>query len=127
MRSSHRGITARAQLLVLAVVIVILAGGLAYVYLSTKSQITSLGSENQTLCSQLSSLNRVTQRFYDNLTAILRGTILNDNSLMQALNSSKPSGYIAMINLLKAQVEVSSLLLTATSKPVAIGSNSCTG
>jgi len=127
MTIKTKGVVARTQLLVIVAVVVLIAGGFGYFYVSTQSQITSLSSENQTLCSQLYSLAGVTQRFYDNLTVILRGWNQNDNSLIQALNQSKPAGFVEMINLLRAQVEVSSLLAGATSKPVSIGTNSCTG
>ena len=127
MKPKTRGGVARTELLVLVAVVVLIAGGFGYFYVSTQSQITSLSSENQTLCSQLHSLAGVTQRFYDNLTAILRGSTQNDNSLIQALNQSKPAGFVGMINLLRAEVEGSSLLLGATSKPVSIGANSCNG
>jgi len=127
MTSKTRGRALRTQTLALVVVIVIMAGGFTYFYFSTQSQITSLSSENQTLCTQIYSLGGATQRFYDNLSAILRGWNQNDNSLIQALNQSRPSGFVGMINLLKVQVEVSSLLLSATSKPVSIGTNSCNG
>jgi len=127
MELKRRGIQSRTQLLALVVVIVLMAGGFSYLYYSAQGQITSLSSENQVVCTQLYSLAGATQRFYDNLTAILRGSILNDNSLIQALNQSKPAGFTGMINLLKAQVEVYSVLLSVTSKPVSIGLNSCNG
>ena len=125
MKPKTRGAVLRTQLLVMVIVAILVVGGFGYFYFSTQSQITSLRSENQTLCTQLSSLAGATQRFYDNLTAVLRGWNQNDNSLIQALNESKPPGSAGMINLLRVQVEVSSLLLGALSKPVSIGSNSC--
>jgi len=121
------GMTPRTQVIALAAVILIVSAGFAYLYFSTQSEISSFSTENQTLCSQLYSLVGSTQKFYDNLSVILRGWIQNDNSLIQAINSSKPADYAEMISLLRVQVDVSSLVLSAASTPVSVGENSCAG
>lgn len=86
-------------------VIIVLAGGFVYDYASMSSQVS-------TVCQQNSSLAVSQMALIVNVTAIVQSQIRTDNSLMQTLNSTRPSGYTGMIVALKNETAQDSALFT---------------
>jgi len=91
----------QTQIAALSVIIVVLAGGFAYYYVSTSNQVSSV----KAACRWLLSTGSELQTFIDNLTQVYASQIRSDTLLIQTLNSTKPAGYVGMIATLNSQIK----------------------
>lgn len=90
---------------IMLAVIVVLAGGFVYDYASMSSQVSTVCQQNYSIV-----VSQVT--IISNLTITLHNQIQTDNSLIQTLNSTRPSGYTGMIAALKNETAQDSALFT---------------
>ena len=112
--------------------IAILAGGVVYVYGSysaATAQVSSLKADGRNLCSLVSSEVSSMSSASNNITETMQQQVQQDNSIIAALNSTRPTGYASMITSLQDQQRqdlaiVSSMNdLTAEISP--LGSSPC--
>jgi len=90
---------------ILLAVIVILAGGFTYSYVSMSSQISTVCNQNRSFASSMDGL-------LVKLVSTLPSNIQADNSLIQTLNSTRPADYTAMIATLQNEITQDSALIT---------------
>jgi len=95
----------RTQTVAMLAVIVVLAGGFAYSYVSMSNRIS-------TVCQQVTSIVLNDESVLNNVTLTLQSQMSSDNSLIQTLNSTRPAGYTEMIATLKGQITQDLSLIT---------------
>jgi hypothetical protein len=83
--------------------IAILAGALVYTYTTATGQISSLKTDGKNLCAAVESVVNSISGVYSDTTQTMQQQIQEDNSIIAALNSTKPSGYAGIISALQAQ------------------------
>jgi hypothetical protein len=134
--------TAYAGLAVLTAVI--LAGALVYNYtaatgqisslngqvVSLESQTSSLESEGSVVCSAVNSVVNSVSGVYSKTVEMMQQQIQEDNSIIMALNSTKPSGYAGLITALQAQQtqdsSIEGYMVNLTSGPApSVGPSPC--
>jgi hypothetical protein len=84
--------------------IAILIGTIIYVYQTETARISSLNAAGTNICSQVKSAVLLFYKIVANATETMQGQILQDNSLISALNSTKPSGYSNTVSVLQDQI-----------------------
>ena len=92
--------------------IAILAGALVYTYTTAAGQISSLKSDGKNLCTTVESVVNSLSAVDSNTTQTMQQQIQEDNSIIAALNSTKPSGYAGIISALQAQETQDSSIIT---------------
>lgn len=92
--------------------IAILAGALVYTNSTATGQISSLKSAGKNLCTTVESVVSSLSAVYSNVTQTMQQQIQQDNSIIAALNSTKPSGYAGIISALQAQEIQDSSIIT---------------
>jgi len=97
MAQETKGKPIRIQTIALLAVIIVLAGGFAYSYVSMSNRIS-------TVCQQVTSISLNYESLLNNMTLTLQSQMNSDNSLIQTLNSTRPAGYTEMIATLKSQI-----------------------
>ena len=85
------------QPIAMLAVIIVLAGGFAYSYVSMSNRIS-------TVCQQLNSVALNHESLLNNMTLTLQSQMSSDNSLIQTLNSTHSAGYTEIIATLKGQI-----------------------
>ena len=119
-----------SQTIAMLAVIVVLASGFAYYYVSSSSQTSSLKEAGRTVCSQAASIAALSVRLISNMSFTLQSQVQADNSLIQTLNSTRPAGYAGMIATLNGGVAQDSALvayygsLVSTSNVIGVASAS---
>jgi hypothetical protein len=99
--------------------IVILAGSLGYYYSSASAQISSLKSDGRLVCTNVSNAYMTVLDIFSNTTAAMRQQINDDNSVIAALNSTRPSGYANMTATLQGEIAQDTSILNAISSATA--------
>ncbi len=84
--------------------IAILAGSVVYVYTTENAQISSLKADDSNLCAAVTTVVNSVYSVYMNTTQTMQQQIQQDNSMIAALNSTRPSGYAGMITTLQNQI-----------------------
>ena len=92
-----------SQYLTIAAV-VILAVSVVFVYTTTSNEIASLKQAGETLCTQNQQAGVALGVFAENLTLTLQRQVQNDKSIINSLNSTRPSGYQDAIALINGQI-----------------------
>ena len=112
--------------------IAILAGSVVYVYDSystATAQISSLKADGTNLCSTVASVVSSISSVFDNTTETMQQQIQQDNSMIAALNSTRPSGYAGMITTLQDQINqdfaVINSMQVLTTSVTPLGGNPC--
>ncbi len=106
-----------------ALTIVILAGSLVYYYSTATAQISSLKSDGRSVCTTLTSVAGSAYRVDSNTTQAMQQQIQMDNSIIAALNSTKPSGYAGMIATLQAEETQDIAIVTSMNSFLSVGSS----
>ena len=123
MAKETKGKPIAYQTIVMLVVIIVLAGGFAYSYVSMSNRIS-------TVCQQATSVAISEGRLILNMTFTFQSQIRSDNSLIQNLTSTRPAGFTDMIATLNSQITQDLSLITYYQSLVAAeesGVNSVTG
>jgi hypothetical protein len=114
-------------------VIAILAVSLAYYYVQTSNEISSLKSAGQILCRLEEGMYNPVVFLIANETNTLQQQMQSDNAIIASLNSTRPSGYAAMVATLGDEVKQDAYMLTlvnnlelASSSLSALGPSPCT-
>ncbi len=102
-------------------VIAVLLVGMTYYYIATNDEIANLKSANQTICQEDRQLATFAASILGNVTAVLQMQIRNDNSMIDALNSTKPSGYTGMIATLNNEIGQDNSIVNSIGSQVTIG------
>ena len=102
----------RSEYLTIAAVI-ILAGGLIFVYATTSNEITNLNQAGKALCKQAQASGSQFSLFARNLTSTLQRQIQNDKTIISALNSTRPLGYEGAIALINTQVSQANSIMAS--------------
>jgi hypothetical protein len=114
------------QAAALIVIVVIIAGTFAYYSATTANQISSLKAQVSAanrqvlsirgvalgLCQQITELNGKLGPSLTNVILTLQSEVQSDTSLIQVLNSTKPTGYAGIVATLKSQITRDSAALT---------------
>jgi Na+-translocating ferredoxin:NAD+ oxidoreductase RnfG subunit len=82
---------------------VILAGSLAYYYSSANAQISSLKTNLSAVCHDALTEQNGELLVFTNASQTLQQQIKDDNSIIAALNSTRPSGYAGTIATLQSE------------------------
>jgi len=93
------------SVLALSIIAVVLAAAFVYYYATTESQISTLKQSGHSFCLAVNAALSSLSTTFSNITLSLQGQIQNDNSLIAALNSTKPAGYEGMIATLNAEIK----------------------
>jgi len=107
--------------------IAILAGSVVYVYTTENAQISSLKADGRNLCSTVSTVVNSVYNVYHNTTETMQQQIQQDNSLIAALNSTRPSGYAGMISSLQDQIRQDLAIVTSMNDMTSVASLSGAG
>ncbi len=103
--------------------IVILAGSLVYYYSTATAQISSLKSDGRTVCTTLTSVAGSVYGVDTNTTQAMQQQIQEDNAIISALNSTRPSGYAGMIATLQAEEAQDLAIVTSMNSFLSVGSS----
>lgn len=88
---------------------------MGYYYLATSEEISSLKSNARSACQELTQLVAVVPSLLGNVTTALRTQVQADKSLIENLNSTKPSGYVQMIASLNDEIDQDNAILNSVS------------
>jgi len=84
--------------------ITILAGSLAYYYSEASAQISSLKSDGRNLCTTVDNGFKSEVEVLTNTTKTMQQQIQEDDSVIAALNSTRPLGYANMTSTLQGEI-----------------------
>jgi hypothetical protein len=103
--------------------IAILAGSLAYYYSSASAQISSLKSYVRTMCTTFASAASSILGVFTNTTTTMSRQIQEDNSMITALNSTRPSGYANMTATLQGEVTQDTYIIDSINSLITVQSS----
>jgi hypothetical protein len=88
----------------LAVIAIILGGGLAYVYSSSTAEISSLKQSGLEICNDAKESYNPLEAVLTNGTNTLRQQVTEDDAMIASLNSTILPGYESVVATLAQQV-----------------------